>query len=150
MWFDYEVCDLFMKYADWLHGMLVVVLNVNFIHFYHFHPYPSPRPGKCCQYQKRPEIALCGCITLFYRHMIPNGVIYGIIEQKFENCRSESTGQNWICSTLRITHIAFFSKHNLPQHSKHHLPYLYNLPIIIIFTTIISILQYCYHIVTIL
>ena len=52
----YKLCDLFMKYADWLHGMLVVVgmllmikhiwlrvvrfvvLNANFIHFYHLHP----------------------------------------------------------------------------------------------------------------
>ena len=34
----YKLCDLFMKYADWLHGMWFVVLNAIFIHFYQLHP----------------------------------------------------------------------------------------------------------------
>ena len=86
------------------------MLNANFIHFYHFHPYPSPRPGKCCHLKKRRKTALCGRIALLYQHMIPYGVIFGIIEQKFENGRSKSIDQNWICSMLRITYIAFFGK----------------------------------------
>ena len=138
--------------------MWFVVLNTIFFHFYKLHPDPSPRTGKCWQYKKRPEIALCGCIALFYRHMIPYGVIFGIIEQKFENGKSKSIDQNWICRMLRITWYAFFgkpyllhsSKHHLPAHSKSHLlsftqlSILYQLLYHIIFTIIISILQYCY------
>ena len=72
----YKLCDLFMKYADWLHGMWFVVLNANFIHFYHFHPYPSPRPGKCCQYKKHRKIALCGRIALFYLYLLDFQQVY--------------------------------------------------------------------------
>ena len=107
-----------MKYADWLHGMWFVVLNAIFIHFYHFHPYPSPRPVKYCHLKKRRKTALCGRIALFYLHMIPYGVIFGIIEQKIENGGSESIVQNWTCSMLRITYIAFFGKQHFPHHSK--------------------------------
>ena len=79
-----------------------------------------------------------------------------------KNGRSESTGQKLTCSTLRITCIVFFGNHYLPI-NKHHLPhysksYLLSLTTIsilyqlfyCIFTTIISIFKYCYHIVTIL
>ena len=86
--------------------------------------------------------------------MIPNGVIFGIIEQKFENCRSKIDGaKKWICSTPRITHIAFFGKQPFP-HYQTPLPtpiyyHLLKLSILYqllyhIFNTIISILQYCY------
>ena len=64
---------------------------------------------------------------------------------------------------LRITYIVFFGKQHLPHHSKHHFPLLSKshllpftqLSILYqlfyhIFNPIISILQYCYHIVTIL
>ena len=130
--------------------MWFVVLNAIFFHFYHSHPYPSPRPGKCCHLKKRRKIALCGRIALFYLHMIPYGVIFCIIEQKIENGRLKSIYQNWICSMLRITYIAFFAKHYFPTLSKSHLlnyPYYtiyYAIQDSMIFTTIISILQYCY------
>ena len=116
-----RLCGLIMKYADWLHSMWFVVLNAIFFHFYQLHPYPSPRPEKYCYLKKRRKIALCGRIALFYLHMIPYGVIFCIIEQKIENGRSKSIGQNWIRSMLRITYIAFFGKHHLPAHSKSHL-----------------------------
>ena len=40
---------------------------------------------------------------------------------KIQFLPQESIVQNLICSTLRITHIAFFSKHNFPHYSKSHL-----------------------------
>ena len=100
----------FVEIYKALHGMWFVVLNANFIRSYHFHPYPSPRHGKCCHLKKRRKIALCGRIALFYLHMIPYGVIFFIIEQKFENDRLKSTGQKIDCSPLRITWYNFFVK----------------------------------------
>ena len=125
-----RLCGLLLMIKHiWLHGVWFVVLNAIFFHFYQLHPDPSPRPGKCCHLKKRRKIALCGRIALLYQHMIPYGVIFGIIEQKFENGRSKSIDQNWICSMLRITYIAFFGKPYLhrpvntiyPHHSKSHL-----------------------------
>ena len=118
-----------------LHGMWFVVLNANFIHFYQLHPDPSPRPGKCYQYQKRRKIALCGRIALFYRHMIPYGIIFGIIEQKFENGRSKSIDQNWICRMLRITWYAFFGK-----------PYLH-IPVNTIYPHTVNLIYQTIHII---
>ena len=74
----------FVKTYKILRVLWFVVLNAIFFHFYLFHPYPSPRPGKYYHLKKRLQIALCGRIPLFYLYMIPNGVIFGIIEQKFE------------------------------------------------------------------
>ena len=60
---DYMVCDLLLLViiCIWLRAMWIVVLNANFPHFYQLHPYPSPRPGKCCYLKKRRKIALSHC-----------------------------------------------------------------------------------------
>ena len=114
----------------WLQVMWFVVLNAIFFHFYHFHPYPSPGTVKYYHLKKRPEIALCRRISLFYLHMMPNGVIFGIIEQKFEKWQIKiDRSKIDICSTSRITHIVFFGKHHLPHYSKYNLlnyPYYTN------------------------
>ena len=101
----------FVEIYKALHGMWFVVLNANFIRSYHFHPYPSPRPGKCCHLKKRRKIALCGRIALFYLHMIPYGVIFFIIEQKFENDRPESIVQNLIVARCALHDIIFLLNH---------------------------------------
>ena len=49
----------------WLHVVLVVVLNANFIHFYQLHPYPSPPSWKILSVQKTPENS-----TLWAYHLI--------------------------------------------------------------------------------
>lgn len=123
--------------------MWFVVLNAIFFHFYLFHPYPSPRPGKCCHLKKRLQIALCGRIALFYRYLIPYEIIYYIIEQKIENSRSKSTAKNWILlrvlpdACFLVNHIHPTSKHNLLPLSKSHL-----LP----FTISLQLSQPLYHI----
>ena len=137
--------------------MWFVVLNAIFFHFYHFHPYPSPGTGKYYHLKKRPEIALCGRISLFYLHMIPNGVIFGIIEQKFGNWKINKSKLIYNARyTLHVSHFLVNTiYHNIVNHIYYHLP---NYPYYtkyatqdsMIFNTIISILQYCYHIVTIL
>ena len=87
-----------------------------------------------------------------------------IIEQKFENGRSKSIGQNRICSMLRITHIAFFGKPYLHRSVNtiyiiHPItvnlisPTIHIIPTTIsqdpmIFNTIISIFTYCYYYAT--
>ena len=103
-----------VKICMTLQVMWFVVLNAIFIHSYLFHPYPSPGTVKCCYLEKRLKIALFHCIALFCLHMIPYGVIFGIIEQKIENKWLESIVQNWTCRILCITRIAFFGKHHLP------------------------------------
>ena len=106
-----QVVWFVIKYIE-LRVTWFVVLNAIFFHFYHFHPYPSPRPGKYYHLKKRLQIALCGRIPLFYLHMIPYGVIFFIIEQKFENVRSESTGQK-LDDPARVTWCTLFGKHYL-------------------------------------
>ena len=101
-------CVICCFFCMTLRAMWFVVLNAIFFHFYHFHPYPSPGTGNCCHLKKHRKIALFHCIALFYRHMIPNGVIFGIIEQKFENDESESTGQKNGYVAHHALHISHF------------------------------------------
>ena len=148
----------------WLQVMWFVVLNANFFHFYHFHPYPSPGTVKYYHLKKRRKIALCGRITLFCLHMTPYGVIFGIIEQKSEKWQIRIDGSKIGYVARHVLHISHFLINNhLLHYSKHYLHMIVNLiystihiiPNIlshntVIFNTIISILQYCYHIVTLL
>lgn len=66
-----------------------VVLNAIFFHFYHLHPYPSPRPGKCCYLEKTPE----NSTFALYRLILPVFVgfptkFFGLCSRagKFFNC----------------------------------------------------------------
>ena len=62
--FCYYVCGLLIYDMNevCLGSVWFVVLVGIFFHFYLFHPEPTPRPGKCCQYKKHLKIALCGRI----------------------------------------------------------------------------------------
>ena len=104
----YELCDLLLMIKHiWLRVMWFVVLNAIFPHFYHFHPYPSPRTGKYYHLKKHRKIALCGRIAIFYLHMTPYGVIFLHYRTKIQKLQIRIDGQKMNCSAF-VLHVLYF------------------------------------------
>ena len=146
----------FVEIYKALHGMLVVVLNVIFIHFYHSHPYPSPRPGKYCHLKKRRKIVLFHRSMLFIVYKMTILSVY-ILYTKIDWSEIEkSMGLKLIYNARYTLHISHFLVNTIYTHLVnliyYHLlnyPYYTNYPI----TYSIQLYRYyntCNYIVTIL
>ena len=94
----------FVEIYKALHGMLVVVLNTIFIHFYHSHPYPSPRPGKYCHLKKRRKIALFHRSMLFIVYKMTILSVY-ILYTKIDWSEIEKL----ISQNRYITHVIYYT-----------------------------------------
>ena len=118
-----RLCGMwFVEIYKALHGMWFVVLNANFIHFYQLHPYPSPRPGKCCHLKKTPENSTLReyCLILpAYDTKRSHFFHYRTKIRKMADQNRRVKKMDY--STLRITWYNFFVKHNLPSLSKSYL-----------------------------
>ena len=129
-------------------------------HLHPFLPFSSitmPPSWKMLSVQKTPENSTLQAYRLIMRI---NPILYAFFSDDsdrpeiFQLYQSASI----VIHILRVTQYLIFSKHNLPLSVNLIYYHLLNYPYYtkyatqdsMIFTTIISILQYCYHIVTIL
>ena len=145
VWFVYEICELITWYVS-------CCAKCHFPPFLPFSSITMPPSWKILLIAKTPENSTFPLFHMKMRylsHDYASKSYSTIIEQNFFNCINRS---NTVHTRVRVTHYMIFGKPYLPNYSKSHLlnyPY-YTIQYTLLFNTIISILQYCYHIVTIL
>ena len=116
MWIVYEICGL-------ITGCASCCAKCHFLPFLPFSSISQPPSWKMLPVAKTPE----NSTFPLYSPILP---AYDTKRSHFRHYRTKirewririDGAKKWICSTPRITHIAFFGNHHSLHYSKHHLP----------------------------